>query len=98
MNAMKPTAKQLAYLRILAARTATTFAYPATSAAASAEIRRLRALPSSSAGDAPRERSDVQRALQERPDDAPAIRAHDVRGYGSTARWAHTPTDEERRT
>jgi len=98
MNAMKPTAKQLAYLRILAARTATTFAYPATSAAASVEIRRLRALPSSSAGDARRERSDVQHALQERPDDATAIRAHDVRGYGSAARWAHTPADEEHRT
>jgi hypothetical protein len=98
MNAMKPTANQLAYLRTLAARTATTFVYPATSTAASAEIRRLRALPSSSAGDARRERRDVQHALQERPDDATAIRAHDGRGYGSAARWACTPTDQEPRS
>ena len=86
--------EQLAYLRTLAARTATTFAYPATSAAASAEIWRLRALPSSSAGDARRERRDVQHALQERPDDATTIRPHDVRGYGSAARWAHTAADQ----
>jgi hypothetical protein len=95
---MKPTAKQLAYLRSLAARTGTTFAYPATSAVASAEIRRVRALPASSAGEVRHERRDVQCALQDRPDDATAICAHDVRGYGSAARWAHTPDDQERRS
>jgi hypothetical protein len=92
---MKPTRKQLTYLRSLATQTGTTFAYPATSAEASAEIRRLRALPSSGTGDARRERRDVQHALQQRPDDATAIRAHDVRGYGSGARWAHRPTDDQ---
>ena len=92
---MKPSRKQLAYLRSLASRTGTTFAYPATSAQASAEIRRLRALPSSGAGEARHERRDVQHALQQRPDDATAVRAHDVRGYGSGARWAHRPTDDQ---
>ena len=92
---MKPTAKQLAYLKALAQRTATTFTYPATSAKASAEIRRLKALPTSSATDRTRELRDVQRDIAERPDDATAIRPRDVRGYGSSARWAHRPTDTQ---
>ena len=92
---MKPTPRQLAYLRSLATQTATTFTYPATSAAASREIQRLKALPRAGAGDARREQRDVQRALHERPDDATAIRARDVRGYGSNARWAHRPTDAQ---
>ena len=94
---MQPTRKQLAYLRSLATRTGTTFAYPATSAQASTEIQRLQTLPRLGAGDARRERRDVQHALQERPDDATAIRADHVRGYGSSARWAHTPEDQEHR-
>jgi hypothetical protein len=85
---MKPTRRQLAYLRSLATQTATTFTYPATSAAASCEIQRLRALPRAGAGDARREQRDVQRALHERPDDATAIRARDVRGYGSKCQWS----------
>jgi hypothetical protein len=95
---MKPSAKQLAYLRSLAARTATTFTYPATSAQASAQIKRLQARPPSSTGDARRQRQGVQRDLQERPDDATAIREREVRGYGSSARWAHRPTDRGQRS
>jgi hypothetical protein len=91
---MKPSPKQLAYLRSLATSTGTTFSYPATSAAASAEIKRLKQRSRSSAGDQMRDRRAVQRDLQERPDDATAIRARDVRGYGSSARWAHRPTDD----
>jgi hypothetical protein len=86
---MKPTAKQLAYLQQLAQRTATTFAYPATSAKASAEIRRLKALPISGTGDRTRELRDVQRDIAERTDDATAIRPRDVRGHGSKCQWSH---------
>jgi len=93
--AMKPTRKQLAYLRTLAEQTGTTFAYPATRAEASAEIQRLKTIPRSRAGDAQRDRRAVQRDLTNRPDDATAIRDRDVRGYGSSARWAHHPTDSE---
>ena len=95
---MKPTRKQLAYLRKLAEQTATTFAYPQTRAQASAEIKRLQARPRSGAGDARRERRAVQRDLQTRPDDATAVRANDVRGYGSSARWAHRPIDNQEPT
>jgi hypothetical protein len=94
---MKPTTKQLAYLKSLADSTATTFTYPQTSAQASAQIRRMKARPRSSAGERTREHRDVQRDLAERPQDAAAVRVgRDVRGYGSSARWAHTPDDEPR--
>ena len=43
-----PTAKQLAYLKALAARTATSFAYPHSRGEASREIERLRQLPTAS--------------------------------------------------
>jgi hypothetical protein len=90
---VKPTRKQLAYLKSLAEQTGTTFAYPTTSAQASAEIRRLQTQPRSGAGERARERRDVA----ERPDDAAAVRiGRDVRGYGSSARWAHTPDDTVR--
>jgi len=94
---MKPTPKQLAYLKSLADATATTFTYPKSSAQASAEIRRIKARPRSSTGERTRERRDVQRDLAERPQDAAAVRiGRDVRGYGSSARWAHTPDDAPR--
>jgi len=94
---VKPTRKQLAYLKSLADQTGTTFAYPRTSAQASAEIRRLQTQPRSGAGERTRERRDVQRDLAERPRDAVAVRIErDVRGYGSSARWAHTPDDAVR--
>jgi len=88
---MKPTPRQLAYLRMLAERTGTTFSYPTTSRQASAEIRRLKARPRSGRAERLRERRDVQRTLAERPHDATAIRRREVRGYGGSARWAHHP-------
>ena len=85
----KPTPKQLAYLKSLAAKTATTFAYPANSRQASAEIKRLQSLPASAAGERVRELRGVQRDLAERPGDNTAIRPSDVRGYGSNCQWSH---------
>jgi hypothetical protein len=67
--AVKPTRKQLAYLKSLAEKTGTTFAYPQTSDQASAEIKRLQGQPRSGAGDVQRERpapaapDEVHRAL-----------------------------------
>jgi hypothetical protein len=95
---MKPTSRQLAYLRALAERTGTTFTPPTTSRQATSEINRLRALPRSSASERILERRQVQHDLAERPDDATAIRARDLRGYGSDARWTHRPVDTEARS
>jgi len=97
-DALKPTPKQLRYLRILAQRTGTSFAYPATIDDASIDITRLTKLTASSRADRTRERRDVQRDMQTRPTDATAVRARDVRGYGSSARWAHRPTDNQEPT
>ena len=89
-----PTRKQLAYLRSLANRSATTFTYPRTSAQASAEIKRLQALGQSSSTDRTREQRAVQRDLAERPDDAARVRRDELRGYGSSARWASDASED----
>ena len=60
---MKPTAKQLSYLRTLAIRTGQTFTPPTTRADASREIQRLRAATPSDAGEQRRERRDIRDAL-----------------------------------
>ena len=85
---VKPTAKQLAYLRTLAQRTGETFVSPTTRAEASREIDRLRHRTRSSAGERAIERRQISRDLADRPDDATAIRSHEVIGYGASARWA----------
>jgi len=91
-----PTRKQLAYLRSLANRTATTFTYPGTSAQASAEIKRLQSLEQSSQADRTREQRVVQRDLTERPDDASQVRRDEVSGHGSSARWASDASEDRR--
>ena len=85
---MRPTARQLAYLRALAQRTGETFTYPHTSADASAEIARLRDRPSSSRIESQLDHRAVSDALATRPDDAVRIRSDEVRGHGSSAHWA----------
>jgi hypothetical protein len=89
----KPTAKQLAYLRRLAARLGQSFAYPHTAAHASAEIRRLRsAQRGRDAGidrqAERRERRVIQRDLQQRAGDATRVDLErEVTGYGANATW-----------
>ncbi len=87
---MTPTAAQLRYLRTLAAKTGTTFAAPETRSAASAEIQRLKGLPASHRGDAQRERSDIAADLQNGHGDATRYQRDEIRGYGSSAQWAHS--------
>ena len=81
-----PTTKQLAFLKALADRTATTFTYPRTSVEASREINRLRKLAPLTAD----ERSIARRALdgdRETLTPASAVRADEIVGYGSSATW-----------
>jgi len=82
-----PSARQLAYLRVLAARTATTFVNPATRAEASSEIARLLHLER-----APRE----NRLEHDEPPGvdllyATAVRSEELTGHGSSARWRSAP-------
>ena len=85
---MKPTTKQLRYLRDLANSRGQTFRYPQTRAEASAEIRRLRAHRPDSRLERAIERREGERAVPREQFDAAAIRAEETRGYGSHAHWA----------
>jgi hypothetical protein len=85
---VKPTTKQLRYLRDLANSRGQTFRYPQTRAEASAEIRRLRANRPDSRLERAIERREGERAVPREQFDAAAIRAEEIRGYGSQARWA----------
>lgn len=92
-TATKATAKQLRYLKALAAQAGQSFTYPQTIAAASGEIRRLKAILATTdqpleRGAARRERHDISRARAEQAGGATAIRPDETTGFGSSARWA----------
>jgi hypothetical protein len=87
----KPTGKQLRYLRVLASQTGTTFATPRSSRDASLEIERLRRLK--------RQRGRYFEYRQSPNRDhvyGTAPRAHEIEGWGSTARWRGSPREEPR--
>jgi len=75
----RPSAKQLAYLKALAQRTATSFACPHTGAEASREIKRLRRLPAAGRTD---RGDDLEHHAY-----ATAPQLDEIRGYGSSATW-----------
>ncbi len=83
----KPSAKQLRFLRSLAERCGESFAYPATTAEASAEIDRLKTRRRTSRADRRREVTEVRQAMASRGSDATAVRAAEIGGYGSGATW-----------
>ena len=85
---MKPTAKQLAYLRALAHRTGQTFTPPATRADASREIRRLREATASSQQELGEERRAIRDALSQGGGARAAVRDEEITGYGSSCEWA----------
>ena len=93
---MKPTAKQLAYLRALAQRTGETFATPRTAAQASEEISRLRQRPPSNRTERAIERREVIRDMQERPREATRVCRGEIRGHGANAHWAGDDEESER--
>jgi hypothetical protein len=85
---MKPTPKQLSYLRALAERTGQTFQTPSTRTDASREIARLRGARSDSHSDRARERKELRSALAQGGGASAAVKAHEISGYGSSAHWA----------
>lgn len=78
-----PTERQLRYLRVLAGRTGSTFAYPSTRREASDQINRLRRL----GRDAPTPRSDAGDPDAEHMMYATAVHASEVSGFGASATW-----------
>jgi len=85
-NTKPPSARQMRYLRDLAAQRGESFAYPQTAAQASAEIERLKGRRRSGATERRVERLEVSRAMAGRGD-ASAVRESEIVGYGSSARW-----------
>jgi hypothetical protein len=85
---VKPTTKQLRYLRELANSRGQTFRYPTTRAEASAEIRRLLARRPDSRLARAIERREGQRTVRREQFDATAVRPEEIEGYGGHARWA----------
>lgn len=92
---MRPTPKQMAYLRTLAQRTGQTFAYPQTAAQAGAEINRLLNVDPSTRIERHLDRREIQTALADRPDDATRIRDDETIGYGSSATWTDKPWEHD---
>jgi hypothetical protein len=84
----KPTSKQLRELRRLANATGTTFTPPRTRREASRAISALRGRRRSARIERAIERDDVVRSVRQGTL-ASAPRRDEIRGYGSTARWAH---------
>ncbi len=85
---MKPTRKQLNYLRSLAQRTGQTFKQPVTRDDASNEIDRLKRVKATPRADRRRELREVQDDLATGRGDAARVRDDELSGYGSTATWA----------
>lgn len=87
MGEQRPTARQLAYLKALAERTGQTFAYPHTSAQASAQIARLKRTAPSTRTERALEQLD-DRVARELAQDPSAIHGFEIAGYGSSATWS----------
>jgi hypothetical protein len=85
---MRPTPKQLAFLRTLAQRTGETFTYPQTVSQASAEIDRLLKRKLSTRIEQRLDRDAVFSMVAKRPHDATRIRDDETAGHGSTAAWS----------
>jgi hypothetical protein len=85
---MKPTSKQLSYLRALALRAGQTFTPPATRAAASREINRLRNAAPGSRQQCGDERREIAQDLARGHGTNAAVQPQETTGYSSTARWA----------
>lgn len=85
-NPKPPSARQMRYLRDLAAQRGESFAYPQTAAQASAEIERLKGRRPSSATERRIERLEVSRTMAARGG-AATVRDSEITGYGSSARW-----------
>lgn len=87
---IRPTNRQINFLKSLAERTGTSFTYPKTRRQASSEIERLLQLKGSGHTDFPVIVEADERSLVY----ATAVADDEVSGYGSTATWSGTPVDD----
>jgi hypothetical protein len=91
---IKPTPKQLRYLRTMAERTGTTFTTPRSIAEASRLIETMKERKRTPRSDVQRERRAVSQDMATRRGDAAQVRPDELSGYGSSATWT-TDAGEE---
>jgi hypothetical protein len=91
---IKPTPRQLRYLRVLAERTGTTFTTPRNVGEASRQITELEQRKRTPMVDVQRERRAVSEDMAIRRGDAAQVRRDELSGYGSSATWAAPPAEE----
>src|SRR5436190_1345345 len=89
----KPTARQLAFLKDLAVQRGQSFAYPATAAEASREIKRLRRCRRTARADVAGERRLIADDMATRRGDDARVRDAEITGFGSNCRWSHLVHD-----
>jgi hypothetical protein len=82
---LRPTCKQLRYLRTLAGRAGRTFVTPLTRADASDEIRRLKAVRAKGFTFA---ELQAEQAAREAHGDLAIIQPWEIAGHASTATWS----------
>jgi len=91
---IKPTPKQLNYLRSLADRTGTTFTTPRSIGEASRLIEAMKERKRTPRSDVQRERHEVSEDMATRRGDAAQVRRDELSGHGSSATWTNDPGDE----
>jgi len=91
----RPTVRQLRCLRALALRTGTTFTTPKTKAQASREIDRIKRVQSLTSAEK-RVEQDRLRTDRDRLLAASTVKAQEITGHGSTAKWANARPVKER--
>src|SRR5579884_1676013 len=87
---VRPTDRQINFLKSLAEQTGTSFTYPKTRREASSEIERLLQFKDSGHIDFPAMVEADERSLVY----ATAVADDEVSGYGSTATWSGAPVDD----
>ncbi len=91
---MKPTSRQLRYLRVLAEQTGTTFTTPHSTSEASRLIKELQQRKPTPRTDVQRERREISDDMATRRGDAAQVTPDELSGHGSTATWT-TDAGEE---
>lgn len=85
---IKPTLRQLRYLRVLAERTGTTFTTPRNIGEASRLIQAMQQRKRTPRSEMQRERRAVAQDMATRRGDAAQVRPHELAGYASSATWS----------
>jgi hypothetical protein len=93
-SVIKPTPRQLKYLRSLAERTGTTFTMPGSIGEAGRLIEQMQQRKPTPRDDLQRERHQVTKDMATRRGDAAQVTPEELAGYGSSATWTADAGEE----